>query len=86
MEEIEYFWPIPGDETIKIYCWMKMLDKYEEARLSRLGKIARPSQQRQHQRSRQENVRRAIFEEILRRNSGSFNTSTSGTSNTWTFT
>ena len=57
MDEIEYMWPVPSAGTIKVYCWMKMLDQYEVARLNRLNIIERPS----HQRDKMNNNQREEF-------------------------
>ena len=82
MDEIEYMWPLPSTEAIKVYCWMKMLYQYEIARLSRLNIIERPSQHKNHDhRSAQEAWIRSIQDAYR---PGTTNTSTFS-NNTWSF-
>jgi hypothetical protein len=85
MSEIEYMWPIPNIDAIKVYCWMKMLDPYEIARLSRLNIIERPSQRQNH---RNYNSKMAQ-EEWIRFMQNQYNrtgtTNNSSSNNTWSF-
>lgn len=42
---MEDLWPTPSDEKISIFCKLKILDAYDIAKLVRLKKIVRPSDQ-----------------------------------------